>query len=126
MANHRCARSPELNAVYGEITDGTLTLFVTGPLRPGWESLVGPVCDHFQVARVRALSLTAQEGTVLGLHDNKNRFLGIGRFLGLDPETLRLKLSSTASVEELALLAFGRFRATADGQFLGELKPGEV
>lgn len=115
-----------LSAVYGEITDGTLSLFVASALRPGWESLVGPISDHFGVARVRLLSLTALEGTVLGLHDKTGRFLGIGRFLGLDPETQRLKLSSTASVEDLALLTFGRFRATADGQFLGELKPGEV
>ena len=115
-----------LTIVYGEIADGTLSLFVASALRPGWESLVGPISDHFGVARVRLLSLTALESTVLGLHDKTGRFLGIGRFLGLDPESQRLKFSSTASVENLALLTFGRFRATADGQFLGELKPGEL
>lgn len=115
-----------LNAIYGELAQGTLTLFVASALRPGWESGVGPIADHFGVARVRALSLTALEGTCLGLHDITGRFLGIGRFLGLDPETQRLRLSTAASVEHLALLAFGRFRIAADGQFLGELKPGEV
>ncbi len=115
-----------LNVVYGEIADATLSLFVTSALRPGWESLVGPISDHFGVARVRLLSLTTLDGTILGLHDGTGRFLGVGRFLGFDPETLRLKLSSTASVENLTLLAFGRFRVAADGQFLGELKPGEL
>ena len=115
-----------LSAVYGEISESTLTLFITGTLRPGWESLVGPVLDHFGVARVRALSLTTLEGTCLGLHDETGRFLGLGRFLGFDPETQRLQLSTAVSVERLTLLAFGRFRAAVNGQFLGELKPGEV
>jgi polynucleotide 5'-kinase involved in rRNA processing len=114
-----------LNVLYAELAESTLTVFTAGSLRPGWESLVGPVSEHFGVARVRALSLTALEGTCLGLHDSAGRFLGIGRFLGLDSETLRLLLSTTASVERLALLSFGRFRVAADGQFLGELKPGE-
>ncbi len=115
-----------LSCVYGEIAEGTLALFVNGLLRPGWESLVGLTLDHFRVTRVRAISLTSLEGVCLGLHDEKGRYLGIGRFLGLDPETQRLKLSTTVPLEYLALLTFGRFRITADGQMLGELKPGEL
>lgn len=115
-----------LPAIYGERAESTLTLFVAAPVRPGWEALVGPVLDHFGVARVRVLSLTALEGTCLGLHDETGRFLGIGRFLGLDPESFNLCLATPTAIERLALLSFGRFRLAADGQVLGELKPGEL
>ena len=115
-----------LPIVYAERADGTLTLFSSSLVRPGWEVASGPVADQLGASRVRVLALPALEGTCLGLHDSAGRFLALGRFVGLDTERGALQLETVASPERIALVSFGRFRLAADGTLLGELKPGEL
>jgi polynucleotide 5'-hydroxyl-kinase GRC3/NOL9 len=117
--------------VYAEKAEGILSVFVAGPLpRPGWEATAGPVADHFGCRSVRALSLPAHAGVLLGLHDAAGKLLAVGRFVRLDVErggmVVQAPLASAASVERVRLAAFGRARVGADGSPGPDVKPGEL
>jgi polynucleotide 5'-hydroxyl-kinase GRC3/NOL9 len=116
---------------YAEIADGVLTVFTPAlTLRPGWEDAAGPVAQHFRVRSVRAVSLAAYNGILLGLHDDAGRLLCLGRFERLDPDrgdvVISAPLPTASAVERVRLVAFGRVRVAADGATLSEVKPGEV
>ena len=115
-----------LPLVYAEIAEGTLTLFATSLVRPGWEVGSGAVADQLGARRVRVIALPTLEGTCLGLHDAAGRFLALGRFTGLDSERNALQLETLTNQERIALVCFGRFRLAADCTLLGELKPGDL
>lgn len=124
-----CTSAMKAPVIHAEQAEGVLTLFVDGPLRPGWESFTGPIAYHFSVKSVRVLSLRQHIGVILGLHDGNGKLLSIGRLSGLNPERGELKVMGTLSesaAERIALLAFGRFRCAADGSDIQDLKPGEI
>jgi polynucleotide 5'-hydroxyl-kinase GRC3/NOL9 len=118
-----------LPAVYGELSEGVLSLFLNGPTpRTDWEAGAGPVAAHFGVRTVRAISLAHYADTLLGLHDAGGKLLSIGRFVRLDPERGEMVVAapSPTSAERVRLLAFGRIRVGEDGSPAGDIKPGEL
>lgn len=131
-----CATALRLPVVYAEKAEGVLTVWLNGPTpRPGWESGAGPVAAHFGARTVRALSLPAHAGTLLGLHDAAGRLLTIGRFVRLEVERGEMIVhapfggpSATASsaAERVRLVAFGRVRVGAAGSPGPDIKPGEL
>jgi polynucleotide 5'-hydroxyl-kinase GRC3/NOL9 len=124
-----CTSALKMPVGYAEQSEGTLAVFIQGHLRPGWESLVGPVAYHFKVKVVRPISLAALDGVLLGLHDDAGRLLSMGRFTGLDPERGELLCSaplSESATDRVALAAFGRVCCAPDGSAIQELRPGEL
>ena len=119
-------RLPILHAERGA---GVLSVWVRGSApRAGWEAGAAPVAEHFQARTVRALSLAAHTGLLLGLHDERGRLVSVGRFLDLDAEHGHLVVAAppSATPERVRLVAFGRVRVDADGSGGSEVKPGEI
>ncbi len=124
-----CSAALKMPVAHAEQSEGVLSVYVSGPLRSGWESLTSPVAYHFKAKSVRVFPLRSHEGVLLGLHDGAGKLLGIGRFAGLDTERGELQVTTPlleSQVERLALVAFGRFRCAPDGSEIQDLKPGEL
>lgn len=123
------AEALRMPLVYGEQADGgALTLWSrSDTLRAGWESRSGMVTEALGARSVRVLALGALRGTLVGLHTGDGRLSGVGRWTDLDAERRAVLVAAAppADAADTALLSFGRFRLAADGQPLGELRPGE-
>jgi polynucleotide 5'-hydroxyl-kinase GRC3/NOL9 len=119
----------KMPVAHTEQSEGVLSIYVSGPLRSGWESLTSPVAYHFKAKSVRVFSLHSHDGVLLGLQDGTGKLLGIGRFAGLDTERGELLVTTPlleSQVERIALIAFGRIRCAPDGSEIQDLKPGEL
>lgn len=120
-----------LPVVHGEMAGDVLTLFLGGIARPGWESLSGAVSDHFKARTVRAVSLAAHVGVLVGLHDDTGRLFALGRYAGFDEESVGIVVTvphgaASHARERTRLLAFGRVRTDERGGTIAELKPNEL
>ena len=117
--------------VHGETVGDTLTVFVAGAIRTGFESGLGAVQTQFQCRTVRVVSLPAHNGVLVGLHDDEGRLFCLGRYAGFDDEAVGVAVTvpggaATAARERTRLLTFGRVRTDDIGRTLGEVKAGEL
>jgi polynucleotide 5'-hydroxyl-kinase GRC3/NOL9 len=119
------SRRLRAEALYGEVGGGHLGLICrTGPSR---EAALVAARELYGALDVSLTVPTSLNGLLVGLHDGRGDFVGLGRVSGLDYAARVLRVTTPShSYTITRSVHFGLVCLSAAGQTLAVLRPGDV